>query len=131
MLKRYLVYAASLLVFMFLLSACSAPPVEQTSIAVQVPTAINDAIAVGLTALVALGFAYLLKAIGLDLQAATAPVSIAISAWVVGELQNVINSVPEAYDPTFNFIFKIIVLLIAPVGLLALRTRQSADQRLL
>lgn len=93
----------------------------QTSSAVQVPAAINQAIAVGITALLALGAAYLFMKTGLDLRGFTTPVAIAVSAWVVGELQNIINMVPESYDPTLDFVLKVIVILIAPVGLLVLR----------
>lgn len=114
----------------FVIASCSPAPVE-TSMAVQVPSAINDAIAVGITALLALGTGYVFNKLGLDLRQFTAPVAITVSAWVVGELQNIVNTVPETADPWLDFLFKVIVLLIAPVGLLAFRVQPSNPERLL
>lgn len=93
----------------------------QESMAVQVPDAINNAIAIGVTALVALGVAYVLKATGLDLTQISTPLAVTISAFIVTELQNIINMVPESYDPTLNIVFKIIVVLLGSVGLLWMR----------
>lgn len=90
----------------------------QESMAVQVPEAVNTAIAIGITALVSLGVAYVLKATGLDLSSISTPLAVSVSAFVVAELQNIINAIPESYDPTLNLVFKIIVVLLGSVGLL-------------
>lgn len=102
--------------------------VSQTSVAVQVPGAINDAIAVGITALVALGLAYVLKWTGLDLTMYATPLAVTISAWVVAELQNVINTIPESYDPTLDFVLKVIVVLLGSVGFLVWRKRPAPNE---
>lgn len=99
--------------------------------AVQVPEAINNAIAVGIAALLSLGFAWLFAKTGLDLTGFATPLAITISAFVVAELQNIINMIPESYDPTVDFVFKVIVLLLGSVGLLVFRARPSQPNSLL
>lgn len=116
-----LVFAGLLVVFNPLSGNPSFAGEPQTSIAVQVPQAINEAIAIGFVALLALGAAYVFEKTGLDLRGFAAPLAITISAWVVAELQNIINTIPESYDPTADFVFKVIVLLLGSVGLLRFR----------
>lgn len=119
-------------VFLFVLLACSPAPdfAAQESRAVQVPEEINYAIGVGLAAILAAGAAYVAQKTGLDLGPHTAPVAITLSAWVVAELQNVINTLPESLDPTLDFVFKLIVYLLGAAGTLVLvKKRGVGDQR--
>lgn len=118
--KRFLLICL-VMVIGFTLSACAAVQPHQESMAVQVPEAINLAIGTGVAALLALGAAYVFQKLGLDLRGYTAPVAITLSAWIVAELQNVVNIIPEMYDPYIDFAFRVIVLLLAPTGLLAWR----------
>jgi hypothetical protein len=115
-----------LVVMVFALAAC-APAPTQTSIAVQVPDAINVAIGIGIVALLTAGFAFVFEKLGLDLRGFATPIAATVSLFIVTELQNVINAIPEAYDPQVDFALKLIAYLLGAVGLLRLRYTGSEN----
>lgn len=84
---------------------------------------INTAIGIGIAALVTAGLVYVQRAIGLDLRNFGTGIAGAISLWVVTELQNVINTIPEAYDPTINFVFYVLLYVFGTAGTLYLITK--------
>jgi hypothetical protein len=110
----------ALLVMFFVLVACSPPPIEQGSLAVQVPEEINLAIGVGIAALMTAGAVFVFRKTGLDLSGHATAIASTISLFVVTELQNVINVIPETYDPWVVLIFRVVVLLLGSVGALYL-----------
>jgi len=122
------------LLFLFVLVVlvgCAPVEVSPTSIAVQIPIEITTALSIGFVALMTLGTAWLLQKIGLDLTGFATPVAMAVSIWVVAELQNIINTISETYDPILNIVLKIIVVVLGSVGGLALRHRPTSDTRLI
>ena len=121
-----------LMAFLAVVFAACAPTAEgsQTSIAVQVPAAINLAIEVGLTTLMTAGAVWLMSKVGLDLRGFAIPLSIVISGFVVGELQDVINTIPEQFDFWLNILFQVIVMVLGIVGAFALR-KPPRDEGLL
>jgi hypothetical protein len=109
------------LLLLFLLAGCSPPPVQQNSVAVQIPEALTTAIGIGIFVLLTAGFVYLFQLTGLDLRGYATGLAGTISLFVVTELQNIINAIPEAYDPYLDMILRIIVIIVGGMGLLYLR----------
>ena len=103
--------------------AVASQPAVPTSSAVTVPDAINLAIEVGLVALMTIGTAFLFKWTGLDLQSFAAPVGVAVSVYVIAELQGAINTIPMEYDPWLSIGFKLVVVLLGSAGTLVMLTR--------
>ena len=116
--KPFVYLLASAVVFAAFVTAF--PPSADIAAAVQVPQELNLAIGVGITALMTAGAVFLFSKIGLDLQQFATPVASSISIYVVIELQNVVNTIPEIYDPWLNLLFKILVVLLGSVGALYL-----------
>ena len=116
---------------MLVLGACAPVEPTPTSIAVQIPSDIALAIEIGVTALLTAGAAFVFAKIGLDLRGFAVPLSMTIALWIVGELQNIINTIPETYDPTLNLVLKIIVLVLGSLGILYLRKPEAPSQGLL
>lgn len=118
-----LAIAIGLVVFVILNPLAGQPTAVQESMAVTVPEAINMAITVGLTALLAMGAGWLFEKVGIDLRGVATTLAITLSAFIVSELQNIVDMIPEMYDPTLDLVFKIIVVLLGSVGLLRFRIR--------
>jgi hypothetical protein len=112
------------LLFALALTACAAP--IATSAAVQVPEALQ--LALGTAVLVALtaGFVYLFEKTGLDLRGFATPISVALSAFLVAQLQGWINTIPAQYDQTITIVLQILVVIIGGLGVLRLRANQPA-----
>ena len=108
-----------------LVTAC-APAPTPTSQAVEVPQAINLAIGAVVFALVTAGFVYIFERTGLDLRGYAVAISGAISAYLVAQLQGLINTIPTQYDPTLSVLLQIIVVIIGGIGVLRLRANQTA-----
>jgi hypothetical protein len=115
-------YAICLL-FITLLAACVPPPTSQ---AVDVPQAINLAIGALVLAVLTAGFVFLFEKSGLDLRGFALPISVAVSAFVVAQLQGLINTIPAQYDPLLSTVLQIIVVIIGGLGVLRLRTNEPA-----
>lgn len=97
------------------------PPAEliqQSSMAVEVPSEVNTAIGIGIAAMMTAGLLFIFTKTGLDLRMYAAPVALTISTFVTAELQSVINVIPMTYDPWINIGFKILVVLLGSVGTL-------------
>lgn len=103
------------------------PGAIATSMAVQVPAAINTAITVGIAALLALGLSWVFKVFGLDLRGQAPVLALAISSFVTAELQNIINIIPAQYDIVVNTIFYVLVLILAPAGLMYAFAKKKDD----
>jgi len=119
-LVRFFLIAAVLL---FLLVACVTTPTSQ---AVEVPQAL--ALALGALVLAALtaGFVFLFEKLGLDLRGFAVPISVTLSAFLVAQLQGLINTIPAQYDPLISTVLQIIVVIIGGLGVLRLRSNQPA-----
>ena len=96
----------------------------QTSMAVQIPEALALAVNAMFVLLLTGATVYLFEKFGLDLRGYETPVGLALGVWVISELQNYINTVSEIYDPWLNILFRILVVILAPVGFLRLRSGQ-------
>jgi hypothetical protein len=92
--------------------------VINTSMAVQIPEIVATAISVGIIALLTAGFAWLFKVFGMDLSGLAPVIGLAISTWIVAQLQGLINIVPTQFDPFLNAFFYLLTILLAPAGLL-------------
>jgi len=94
----------------------STPSAIQTSSAVQVPQSINLAIGAGLLLLLTAAFTWLFEMFNIDLRGFAQPLSLAISAFVVAELQNIVNVIPAQYDVIVQTVFYVLTLILAPLG---------------
>lgn len=103
----------------------SAQAAIYTSAAVQLPVAVKTAIEVGIVALLTAGFAWLFKVFGLDLRGMVPVISLAISSFVVTELQNIINLIPVQFDPFVNTFLYFLVLVLTPAGALWLLNKDK------
>jgi len=106
--------------------------IAATSMAVQVPAALNTAIAVGIAALLTLGFTWVFNVFGLDLRGQAPVLALAISAFVSAELQNIINIIPAQFDPFVSALLYLLVLVLAPAGVLyAIKKKDSPPHQLI
>src|SRR5689334_6376586 len=121
-LKRLLLVIAALL---FVLAAC-APAPTPTSQAVEVPQAINLAIGALVLAVLTAGFVFIFEKTKLDLRGFALPISVAVSAFLVAQLQGLINTIPAQYDPLLSTVLQIIVVIIGGLGVLRLRANEPA-----
>lgn len=112
-----------LLLLIVLLAACAPAPTSQ---AVEVPQAISLAIGALVLAALTAGFVFLFEKSGLDLRGFAVPLSVTISAFLVAQLQGLINTIPAQYDPLLSTILQIIVVIIGGLGVLRLRSNQPA-----
>jgi len=99
--------------------------VNSVATAVQVPNEINLFIDSLIFGAVTAGFVFVFKAIGLDLRGLATPVSAALSGYIIGELQNLINTIPATYDAYVTIVFRIIVVVIGGIGTLYLIKKSS------
>jgi hypothetical protein len=119
-----------LLVLILLLVGCTPPPEPQSSVASQIPEEISLAISAGFVALFTAGSVYLFNKLGLDLKGFATPLGMAVGTWSVSELQNYINLVPETYDPWFDMLFRIILVVIGGgVGILSLLAHKGDGKK--
>ena len=107
----------------FILAACAPAPTSQ---AVEVPEAINMAIGALVLAVLTTGFVFLFEKSGLDLRGFAVPISVTISAFLVAQLQGLINTSPAQYDPLLSTVLQIIVVIIGGLGVLRLRANEPA-----
>jgi len=103
----------------------------QTSVAVQFPEVLALALNGLLAGLLALAFVYLTEKTGLNLQQFATPAGFVIGGWIVTELQNYINTVPEMYDPWLNMLFRVLIVISIPVGILRLFYSGSSPKSLI
>lgn len=106
------------------LAACSPRPTSQ---AVDVPEALELAIGVLVLAALTAGFVFVFEKTGLDLRGFATPVSVTVSAFLVAQLQGLINIVPVEYDQLLTVVLQIIVVIIGGLGVLRLRAGQRAQ----
>lgn len=109
--------------FLFVLAACAPAPTSQ---AVEVPQAIELAIGALVLAVLTAGFVFLFEKTGLDLRGFAVPISVTISAFLVAQLQGLINTIPAQYDPLLSTVLQIIVVIIGGLGVLRLRSNEPA-----
>ena len=121
--NRFLKFLIIVIAGLLILSACTPAPTSQ---AVEVPEAINLAIGSLVLALLTAGFVYVLEALKLDLRGFALPLSVAISAYLVAQLQGLINTIPAQFDPLLSVVLQIIVVIIGGMGLLRLRAGEPA-----
>ena len=98
----------------------------QTSTAVQLPQVISDAIGIGIIALLTAGFTWLFNVFGLDLRGTVPVIGLALSTWIVAELQGLVNTIPAQYDPFVSAFFYLLALFLAPAGILFLANRRAS-----
>jgi hypothetical protein len=113
-----------IIISLFLVLTACAP--VATSQAVEVPQAINLAIGVAVLAVLTAGFFFLFEKTRLDLRGFAMPISVAISAWLVAQLQGWINTIPAQYDPILTVLLQIIVVIVGGLGVLRLRANEPA-----
>lgn len=100
----------------------------QGSVAVQVPEIVKLALDALFTALLTAGTVWVFEHFKLDLRGFAVPIAMAISAFTVTELQDIINIIPEIYDATLNIMFQIIAVLLGAIGLFRLRQPPATNQ---
>jgi hypothetical protein len=122
-LKRLIRFTLIAIAMLFILAACAPRP---TSSAVDVPEAIELAVGTLILAVLTAGFVFLFEKTGLDLRGFALPVSVAISAFLVAQLQGLINTIPPQYDPLLSTVLQIIVVIIGGLGVLRLRSNARA-----
>lgn len=122
-LKRFLRPVVIITAMLFVLAACAPAPASQ---AVDVPQAIELAIGALVLAALTAGFVFLFEKTSLDLKGFALPMSVAVSAYLVAQLQGIINTIPAAYDPFLTVLFEIIVVIIGGLGVLRLRSNEPA-----
>lgn len=86
--------------------------------AVPIPAEINLWVAGVVLAAVTAGFAYLFQYLGIDLRDFSTPIAGTLSTWLLTELQGLVNTIPEAYNPYTSIAFKIIVVILSGMGTL-------------
>lgn len=106
------------------LAGCAAP--VATSQAVQVPEALQLALGALVLAALTAGFVFLFEKTGLDLRGFATPISVALSAFLVAQLQGWINTIPAQYDTALTIVLQILVVIIGGLGVLRLRANQPA-----
>lgn len=121
--KRPLLIALKLFVLTLFLIACVPAPTSQ---AVDVPEAIELAIGVLVLAALTAGFVFMLEKTGLDLRGFAMPISVTVSAFLVAQLQGLINIIPAQYDQLLTVVLQIIVVIIGGLGVLRLRSNERA-----
>jgi hypothetical protein len=99
--------------------------------AVPIPIEINLWVEGLVFAAVTAGFVWLFKTIGLDLRGFTAQISGALSVWILFELQDLINTIPDTYDVYVSIVFKIIVVVLGGLGSLFILARANRSEALL
>lgn len=109
-----------LLLLAFVLTACGVPVegegVVATSSAVQIPNllvlAIDALILVGIT----LGLQVVFDSFGLDLRGFGAAIAVVVSAFVVAQLQGIIDLVPVQYDQLVSIVLNVLVVILSGLG---------------
>lgn len=104
------------------------PGAVATSMAVQLPAALAAVIQIGIIALLTAGFKWVFDVFGLDLRGQATTLGLAISAFVVAELQNIINIIPAQYDAVVMTVFYVLLLIFAPAGTLYLLAKQRKSE---
>lgn len=110
-------------VLLLALAACSPAPTSQ---AVDVPEALELAIGALVLAALTAGFVFVFEKTGLDLRGYAVPISVTVSAYLVAQLQGLINTIPAEYDPLLSVVLEIIVVIIGGLGVLRLRSGERA-----
>ena len=122
-LQRWIRTTLIIMAVLFVLAACAPAPTSQ---AVEVPQAIELAIGALVLAALTAGFVFLFEKTRLDLRGFAVPISVTISAFLVAQLQGLINTIPAQYDPLLSTVLQIIVVIIGGLGVLRLRSNQPA-----
>ena len=117
------VYLAVLLLSVTVLAACAPAPTSQ---AVPIPEVIGLAIGALILAALTAGFVFIFEKTGLDLRGFAVPISVTVSAFLVAQLQGIINTIPAQYDPLLSTALQIIVVIIGGLGVLRLRANEPA-----
>lgn len=99
--------------------------------AVQVPDQINLWIDGVVFAAVTAGLAWLFQWIGLDFRGYADQIAGVLSAWIVLELQNIVNLIPAAYDPYVSFIFQVLLIILGGIGTLNILAMFRSQRTLL
>jgi hypothetical protein len=121
--KRPFQIALELFVLALFLIACAPAPTSQAD---DVPETIELALGVLVLAALTAGFVFLFEKTGLDLRGFAMPVSVAVSAFLVAQLQGLINIIPAQYDQLLTIALQIIVVIIGGLGVLRLRSNERA-----
>lgn len=122
-LKRLIRFTMIVTAVLFVLTACSPAPTSQ---AVDVPKVIELALGTLVLAVLTAGFVFLFEKTNLDLRGFALPISVAISAYLVAQLQGFINTIPAEYDPFLTVLFEIIAVIVGGLGVLRLRSNERA-----
>jgi hypothetical protein len=88
----------------------------QTSAAVQIPDALKAIFSAVLLAGVTMGLQAIFNAFGLDLRGVGAAVAVALSGFIIAQLQGYIDVVPVAYDHIIQTIFNVLVVILGGIG---------------
>lgn len=121
--KHFIRLVTIVIALLFVLAACAPVPTSQ---AVEVPEAINLAIGALVLAALTAGFVFLFEKTGLDLRGFALPISVAVSAFLVAQLQGLINTIPAQYDQLLTILLQIIVVIVGGLGVLRLRSNEPA-----
>lgn len=124
--RRNLIFAALIFIAIFLTS-CAAQP---TSSAVQVSDALKVAINGALLFLVMAGLQALFDFAGLDLRGIGAAVAVALSEFVILQLQGVIDTIPAQYDMLVTVGLNILLAVLSGLGFFQITARRERIARL-
>lgn len=108
------------------LTACVPDPAAavQTSAAVQIPEALKLALSALILAGVTLGLQVVFDSVGLDLRGIGSALAVAVSAFVVAQLQGYIDVIPAEFDGLVLMVLNVAVVILGGLG-----TLQAAFKR--
>lgn len=117
------------LLFLFALSSCN--PIQdntaiQESSAVQIPAVLGLVLNGFLATLFTAAFVFLFEKFNLDLRGYATGLAVIISGYIVAQAQGYINTLPVSVDPWLDMLFRILVVVLVPVGTLRLISRKPA-----
>jgi hypothetical protein len=128
--KKIVKIVVLLAVLAFAVTACVAPAV-QTSAAVQIPEALVLAFNALVLAGVTVGLQVVFDSVGLDLRGIGTALAVALSGFVLAQLQGFIDLVPVEYDLYVNIVLNIIVVVLTGLGYLRLLVHPARAAQLL
>jgi len=98
------------------LTAQFAEPTLQTSSAVQIPEALKAIISTLLLAVVTLGLQGLFNTFGLDLRGLSSAIAVAVSGFVILQVQGYIDVIPAQYDNLIMIILNVLTVILGGIG---------------
>lgn len=108
-----------LFVAMIVLSSCVPDPAaRQTSQAVEIPQALKLILSALILAGVTLGLQVVFDSVGIDLRGVGNAVAVAVSAFVIAQVQGYIDVIPAEFDGIVLMVLNVAVVILGGLGTL-------------